>query len=126
MIPSRRRDYRSLATSLALHVVGIALLVRIVMVPSTIMSIFRDEPRVTPQSPEKLFYIPLAPRRDSSVARVQVDGGDGRKAAPNLPVAPMLRAPVTVPNDLPPAPKVAVTPGEPGGSGPLIDRKSVV
>ena len=120
MMPARRRDYRSLATSLALHVAGVALLVRIVMVPSTIMSIFRDEPRVASQAPEKVFYIPLTPRRDSSVARAQVDGGDGRKAAPNLPVAPMLRAPVTVPNVLPPAPKVAVTPGEPGGSGPLI------
>ena len=32
MMPVRRRDYRSLATSLALHVVGLALLVRIVMV----------------------------------------------------------------------------------------------
>ena len=120
MMPVRRRDYRSLATSLALHVVGLALLVRIVMVPSTIMSIFRDEPRVATQSPEKLTYVRIEPRRDTSVARAQIDGGDGRTAAPNLPAAPMLRAPVTVPNDLPLAPKIAVTPGEPGGSGPLI------
>ena len=120
MMPVRRRDYRSLATSVALHVVGVALLVRIVVVPGTLMSIFRQEPRLAPPPPEKLAFIDLTPRRDSSVARAQVDGGDGRKAAPNLPVAPMLRAPVTVPNVLPPAPKIAVTPGEPGGSGPLI------
>lgn len=119
MKTQRPRDYRSLATSLALHVVGVALLVRIVMVPSTLMSIFRQEPRFTPPPPEKLTYATLAPR-DSSVARAQVDGGDNRRAAPNLPVAPMLRAPVTVPTTLPPAPRVAVTPAEPGGSGPLI------
>jgi len=120
MMPVRRRDYRSLATSFALHVVGVALLVRIVMVPSTLMSIFRQEPRVVPPPPEKLAYIALATPRDTTVARAQVDGGDDRKASPNLPVAPMLRAPVTVPNTLPPAAKISVTPGEPGGSGPLI------
>jgi len=115
----RPRDYRSLATSVALHVVGVALLVRIVMVPSTLMTIFRQEPRLVPPPPEKVTYIALAPR-DTSVARARIDGGDNRRAAPNLPVAPMLRAPVTVPSTLPPAPKIAVTPGEPGGSGPLV------
>ena len=120
MMPVRRRGYRSLATSVALHVVGVALLVRVVLVPGTLMSIFRQEPRLSPPPPEKLAFVDLTPRRDTSVARAQVDGGDGRKAAPNLPVAPMLRAPVTVPNVLPPAPKIAVTPAEPGGSGPLI------
>ena len=119
MIPARRRDYRSLATSVALHVVGVALLVRIVMVPSTLMSIFRQE-RVIPPPAEKVIYVPLTPRHDSSVARAQIDGGDDRTAAPRLPVAPMLRAPVTVPSTLPPAPRIAVMPGEPGGSGPLI------
>jgi hypothetical protein len=117
-MPVRGRDHRSFATSLALHVIGIALLVRIVMVPSTLMSIFRQEPRVS-VVPEKVVYASLAPR-DTSVARAQIDGGDGRRATPNLPLAPMLRAPVTVPSTLPPAPKIAVTPGEPGGSGPLI------
>jgi hypothetical protein len=116
----RPRDYRSLATSLALHVLGVALLVRIVMVPSTLMTMFRQEPRLVPPPPEKVTYLALAPRRDTSVARAQIDGGDDRRAAPNLPVAPMLRAPVTVPSTLPPAPKIAVTTGEPGGSGPLV------
>ena len=119
MRAQRPRDYRSLATSVALHVVGVALLVRIVMVPSTLMSIFRQEPRFAPPPPEKLIYATLE-RHDSSVARPQIDGGDNRRAAPNLPVAPMLRAPVTVPSTLPPSPRVAVTPSEPGGSGPLV------
>jgi hypothetical protein len=121
-----RRDYRSLATSLALHIAGIALLVRIVMVPGPLMSFFRQEARVAPPPPEKLSYIALMPRHDTSVARAQIDGGDDRKAAPNLPVAPMLRAPVTVPTTLPPAPKIAVTPGEPGGSGPLVGGGGVL
>ncbi len=115
-----RRDYRSLATSLALHIVGIALLVRIVMVPGTLTSFFRQDPRIAPTAPERLIYVPLPPRGDTSVARAQVDGGDNRRAAPDVGVAPMLRAPITVPTTLPPAPRVTVMPGEPGGSGPLI------
>ena len=115
-----RRDYRSLATSFALHVVGIALLVRIVMVPGTHGSFFRQDPRTVPASPERVIYVPLPPRADSSVARAQVDGGDNRKAAPDVGVAPMLRAPITVPTTLPPASRVTVMPGDPGGSGPLI------
>lgn len=115
-----RRDYRSLATSLALHIVGIALLVRIVMVPGPLMSFFRDEAHLAPPPPETLTWVAIAPRHDTSVARPQIDGGDNRKAAPDVPVAPMLRAPVVVPNTLPPSPRVGVTPAEPGGSGPLI------
>ena len=114
------RDYRSLATSVALHLVGIALLVRIVLVPGTLASFFRQDPRIVPTSPEKLIYVPLTRRADTSVARAQVDGGDNRRAAPNVGIAPMLRAPITVPTTLPPAPRITVTPGEPGGSGPLI------
>ena len=115
-----RRDYRSLATSLALHVIGIALLVRIALIPGTLEFLFHAESPVIPPATEKLTYVTIAPRHDSSVARAQIDGGDDRRAAPDVPVAPMLRAPVVVPNTLPPSPHVAVTPGEPGGSGPLI------
>ena len=114
-----RRDYRWPATSLALHIVVIALLVRIVMVPGTLGYFFRQEPRVIPPAPEKLIYVPLV-RSDTTVARAQVDGGDNRRAAPDVGVAPMLRAPVIVPTTLPPAPRVTVTPVEPGGSGPLV------
>ena len=116
----QRRDYRSLATSLALHVIGIVLLVRIALIPGTLQFLFHADAPVIPPAPEKLTYLSIAPRHDSSVARAQVDGGDNRTAAPNVPVAPMLRAPVVVPNTLPPSPRIAVTPGEPGGSGPLI------
>jgi hypothetical protein len=115
-----RRDYRWGATSLALHVVVIALLVRIVMVPGTIMSFFEATPRLIPPPPEKIIFVPLPARHDTSVARAQIDGGDDRKAAPDVGTAPMLRAPITVPNELPTAPRITVTPGEPGGSGPLI------
>lgn len=120
MITPPRRDYRSLATSLALHLAGIALLVRVVMVPGPLMSFFGQEKHLVPPPPEKVIYVPLTPRHDTSVARAQIDGGDNRAAAPNVPIAPMLRAPITVPNTLPIAPRIAVTPGEPGGSGPLI------
>jgi hypothetical protein len=125
VISPPRRDYRSLATSLALHVVGIALLIRIVMVPSTLTMLFRQDVRVPP-TPEKVTFIAIAPRNDTTVARAQIDGGDNRQAAPDVPVAPMLRAPVTVPTELPPAPTIKAVPGEPGGSGPLIGGGGVL
>jgi hypothetical protein len=119
VIERPRRDYRSLATSLALHVIGVALLIRIVMVPSTLSMLFRQEVRV-PLAPEKVTFVAIAPRHDTTVARAQIDGGDNRRARPDVPTAPMLRAPVTVPSELPPAPAIKAVPGEPGGSGPLI------
>jgi hypothetical protein len=125
VIRQPRRDYRSLATSLALHVVGIALLIRIVMVPSTLSMLFRQDVRVPPKA-EKVTFVAIAPRHDTTVARAQIDGGDNRVAAPNVPTAPMLRAPVTVPSELPPAPVIKAEPGEPGGSGPLIGGGGVL
>ena len=125
MIRQPQRDFRSLATSLALHVVGIALLIRIVMVPNTLAILFHQDVRVPPQA-EKVTFIAVAPRNDTTVARAQVDGGDNRKAAPDVPVAPMLRAPVTVPNELPPAPAIKAVPAEPGGSGPLVGGGGVL
>jgi hypothetical protein len=118
--PAPRRDYRWPVTSLALHILAIALIVRIVMVPGTLASFFRQQPRFAPPAAEKLSYVAIVPRADTSVARARVDGGDNRRAAPNVGVAPMLRAPITVPTTLPPAPRVTVTPADPGGSGPLI------
>ena len=115
-----RRDYRWPATSLALHLIAVAVLVRIVLVPGTLRSFFRQDARIVPASPEKLIYVPLARPRDTTVARAQIDGGDNRAASPNVGTAPMLRAPITVPTTLPSAPRISVTPGEPGGSGPLI------
>lgn len=119
MIPKPRRDGRWLATSAVLHVLGIALLVRIATVPGTLLSWFHATPSMAEAPRERVTYLEtVRPRGDST--RAQVDGGDGRTAAPNVGVAPVLRAPVTVPSTLPPAPRIPAPTEEPGGSGPLV------
>ena len=119
MIGRRRRDWRWIAASTALHVVGIALLVRVATVPGALMSWFHDSPRSLDAPREQLIYTPLVrPRGDS--ARAMVNGGDGRKATRDVPTAAPLRAPVAVPSTLPPSPKVATPAEDAGGSGPLI------
>lgn len=116
---SKKRDFRWIAVSSALHVVGIAVLLKVAIEPGALSSLFRDPPREATPVRERVLFVPmLRPSGDS--ARRQVDGGDGRRAMPDVGVAPQLRAPVTVPSTLPAAPKVAAPTGEPGGSGPLI------
>ena len=125
MIGQPRRDWRWLAASAALHVLGIALLVRIAVVPGTLLSWFHETPSRVDARREKLTYLQtVRPRGDST--RVQVDGGDGRKAAPNVATAPVLRAPVTVPSTLPPAAKVPAPTQDQGGSGPLVGGGGVL
>ncbi|HEX2718833.1 MAG TPA: hypothetical protein VHM67_14225 [Gemmatimonadaceae bacterium] len=110
-----RRDYRSLATSFAIHIVVGALLLH--MTIGRISTYFSDAPRAPRPAPEKLSYVEIVPRGDST--RAQVDGGDNRRATPNVATATPLQAPVSVPTTLPPDEKPRVA-EEPGGSGPLV------
>ena len=118
MIPTKKRDYRWLAASGLLHLLGIFALVRIVALPGGFMSLFRESPRQGPPVRETLIYVPIRPSGDS--ARRQIDGGDGRKPAPHVATAAPLRAPVDVPSTLPPAAPKSARVAEEGGSGPLV------
>ena len=108
MIRRQRRDWRWVAASTALHVVGIALLVRVATVPGALMSWFQDSPRSVDAPRERLLYTPLI-RPSGDSARARIDGGDGRKATRDIATATPLRAPLSVPSTLPPAPKVTDT-----------------
>ncbi|HEX2779379.1 MAG TPA: hypothetical protein VHM30_07760 [Gemmatimonadaceae bacterium] len=117
--PAKKRDFRWLAASTALHVAGIALLLKVAIEPGTLSSLFREPPRQAEPARERVLFVPIQrPHGDST--RRQVDGGDGRRATPNVGIAPQLRAPIAVPSTLPPAPAVPAPTTEPGGSGPLI------
>lgn len=110
-----QRDYRSLATSFAIHVVVGALLLH--MTIGRVSTYFRDAPRQARPTPEKLSYVEIVPRRDSTRARV--DGGDGRPASRPAATAIPLRAPLLIPSTLPVEPKLRAA-EDAGGSGPLV------
>ena len=112
-----RRDVRSIAVSVAVHVVVGALVLQVTLGTERVSRFFRDAPRSRPQA-ERLTYVPL-PRGDST--RAQVDGGDGRVAVARVRTARPLQAPVEIPGAVPPAvPRPEQPAPEPGGSGPLV------
>lgn len=115
--PSTRRDVRSLAVSVALHVVLGAVVLQTTIGSARISRFFQDPPRSKPAA-ERVLYVPL-PSADRP--RAQVDGGDGRVAAARVSTAPRLRAPLEIPTALPPA-SAPAAPAAPdaGGSGPLV------
>ncbi len=110
-----RRDLRSLATSFAIHIVVGTLLLQ--MTIGSVNTFFREPDREARPAPEKLSYVEIMPRGDST--RAQVDGGDGIRATRDVPTAPPLRAPATIPTVVPPTPAPTVS-EDPGGSGPLV------
>jgi hypothetical protein len=116
--PAPKRDFRSLAISLALHVVLGVLLLRAAVGTGSMLGFFRPAPaREIPA--ERVIYVPL-PRASADSTRVQADGGNNRVAAPNVVSAAPLRAPTSIPTTLPPATPVAPQAGDQAGSGPLV------
>ena len=114
-----KRDYRSLALSLAMHVVLGVLVLRAAVGSGSMLGYFRTgEPRAMPVS-EKVTYVPL-PRGGADSSRTQADGGNNRVAAPNVSRAAPLRAPISIPTTLPPAAPRASQSDDQGGSGPLV------
>jgi len=114
-----KRDYRSLALSLAMHVVLGVLVLRAAVGSGSMLGYFRTgEPRAMPVS-EKVTYVPL-PRGGADSTRTQADGGNNRVAAPNVSRAAPLRAPISIPTTLPPAAPKAPQSDDLGGSGPLV------
>jgi hypothetical protein len=114
-----KRDYRSLALSLAMHVVLGVLVLRAAVGSGSMLGYFRmGEPRDMPVS-EKVTYVPL-PRGGADSTRTQADGGNNRVAAPNVSRAAPLRAPISIPTTLPPAAPKAPQSDDLGGSGPLV------
>ncbi|MFI5245359.1 MAG: hypothetical protein ACHQQR_09065 [Gemmatimonadales bacterium] len=110
-----RRGPASIAISVAIHVVAIAILARLVAsVPIRWTEILRPppEPQVT-----HVEYVRLP---TDSVGRRRA-GGDNRPATNAPPAAPLV-APTEVPSALPPEPPKSAVPAAPaeGGSGPVV------
>jgi hypothetical protein len=114
-----KRDYRSLALSLALHVVLGAFVLNAAVGSGSMLGFFRGTARRAAPAAEKVIYVPL-PRGGADSTRRQADGGNNRVAAPNVSSAAPLRAPVSVPSMLPPATPAAPQAGDQAGSGPLV------
>jgi hypothetical protein len=114
-----KRDYRSLALSLAMHVVLGVMVLRAAVGSGSMLGYFRTgEPRDVPVS-EKVTYVPL-PRGGADSTRTQADGGNNRVPAPNVSSAVPLRAPISIPTTLPPTAPKAPQSDDQGGSGPLV------
>lgn len=118
-----RRDYRSLALSVALHVVIATFVLQAAIGKSSLSGWFRER-SVSRPAAEKLIYVPLAPRAIVDSVRAQVDGGDNRAPSRNVATAPPLRAPTSVPTTLPPASTVPTD--DAGGSGLLVGGGGVL
>ncbi len=108
-----RRGPASILVSIAIHLVAIAILVRIAIVPLS----WLGAPR--PAEPEATHVDYMRTAADS--ARQQRAGGDNRRAT-NTPEAAPLVAPSAVPSELPPEPpkKAAPAAQAEGGTGPVI------
>lgn len=110
-----RRGPASIAVSVAIHVVAIAILVRLVaIVPIQWGGLLQQPPE--PQTTH-LNFVRMA--ADSAVRRRE--GGDNRRAT-NGPVASPLVVPSEVPSALPPEPPKSAAPAAPaeGGRGPVV------
>ena len=117
--PAPKRDYRSLAISLALHVVLGVVVLRAAVGTDSMLGFFRTKANSAPVA-EKVIYVPLPQRGGGDSTRVQADGGNNRVAAPNVVSAVPLRAPLSIPTMLPPTAPVAPQAGQATGTGPLV------
>jgi len=108
-----RRGPASILGSVAIHLVAIAILVRIAIVPLS----WLGAPR--PAEPEATHVDYVRTAADS--AKHQRAGGDNRRVT-NTPEAAPLVAPSAVPSALPPEPPKTATPAAQaeGGTGPVI------
>ena len=114
-----KRDYRSLALSLALHVALGVLVLRAAVGSDSMLGYFRGARPDEKPATERVIYVPL-PRGGADSSRTQADGGNNRVAAPNVVSAAPLRAPTSIPATLPPAAPKAAQSGDQVGSGPLV------
>jgi hypothetical protein len=109
-----RRGPASIATSVAIHVVAIAILLRIAIVP------FEGAgPAEHPAEPEATHVNFV--RTPADTATRQHAGGDNRRVTKN-PAPAQIIAPSAVPSALPPEPAKNAPPVAPadGGNGPVI------
>ena len=112
--PARRRP-ASVVVSVALHVVAIAILLKIAIVPSSwLLARHPEEPVAT-----HVDYVRSA--ADSARHERARAGGDNRHANDHPVPAPLV-APSAVPSALPPEPAKSAPPAAPadGGTGPVI------
>ena len=109
-----RRGPASILVSVALHLVAIAILVRVAIGPITWLDL-SDRP-AEPQATH-VDYV----RTAADSARHQRAGGDNRRAT-NSPAPAAIVDPSEVPSALPPEPAKAAAPAAPaeGGTGPVI------
>ena len=108
----------SVAVSIAIHIAVGAFLLWVVSIPYPLREILeRTRPRV---APEKISFIAVPNRGETTPGR---SGGDGLPERPDSPRAPArpLVAPSETPSALPAAPAVEER-EEVGGTGPLVGR----
>jgi len=118
---SKRRLSGPAAVSIVLHVVLGAALLRVLLIPHALSSLFAT--RDLPVEPERISFLALP--QASSTPSPGRSGGNGRPVTTTRATpAPPLVAPAEVPTALPP---VSTTPAAPNppveeGTGPLIGR----
>ncbi len=109
-----RRGPASILVSVAVHVVAIAVLVRIAIVPLNWLGLSR------PAEPEATHVNFMRPAADTGAH--ERAGGDNRAVGKHAPAAPII-TPSVVPSGLPPEPPkpaAAAVPSD-NGTGPVID-----
>jgi len=108
-----RRGPASILVSVAIHLVAIAILVRIAIVPLS----WLEAPRSGEPEATHVDYV----RTAADSAKDQRAGGDNRRVT-NTPEAAPLVAPSAVPSALPPEPPKTAAPAAQaeGGTGPVI------
>ena len=112
-IDPARRGPGTVVVSVAIHLVAIAVLIRVAIVPIYWLNLGApDRPRA-----EHLTYI-KSPADTASRQKVRA-GGDNR-AATNTPAAAPIAAPSEVPSVLPPEPPKNAAPAPDGGSGAQV------
>ena len=107
--------------SLVLHVVLGAALLRVLLIPHALNSLFATKDQ--PVEAERISFLALPQEPDAPAAPGR-SGGNGRLVTPRATPAPPLVAPTEVPSTLPPAPAAPATPrADPEeGTGPLVGR----
>jgi hypothetical protein len=114
----KRRVDGSIAASIAIHVVAGAFLLWVLSIPYPLREILqRTRPRV---SPERISFISIPNRGETTAGRSGGDGAPERPAAQPAQARPLV-APSATPSAVP-APPAEPAREEVGGSGPLVGR----
>jgi hypothetical protein len=110
-----RRGPASILVSVAIHLVAIAILVRVAVVPFVWFGLN------SPAKPEETRVNYLRTAADSATHQPAKAGGDNRRVTNNPPPAALV-APSEVPSALPPEPPKSAAPAQPvdGGAGLMI------